>query len=325
MNHITAQVARLGPWVQLASEYTIVHMAARMLAAVSGLLLVRLLPITEYGLYTVMVSTYIFICTFSDLGTSESLSFFHRRTGGGGKHWIQYIHAVIQLRRMLFIFGFTLAGIYLFSTGRQIDAELQNLLLGFLLIGLAAWFTILSSVNSYVQRLKQRFRLAYVVELTNEVTKLLAVGLIWVFSLITALAGIASVSIGAIIAAITSIKLLDLKSNIEHAHFMKWRVNRYKRIVLGQVLPILPGAVHFTLQGLLIVLLAAYYGSTTNVAEVGALSRIAGLFAILAGFTRGVIIPRFAAMRNDRLFFQRYLLWSTILLMLGVTLILDSA
>lgn len=60
----------------LASEYTAAHMAARLLAAISGLMLVRLLPVSEYGFYTLVLAAFTFICTFSDLGATETLSFF---------------------------------------------------------------------------------------------------------------------------------------------------------------------------------------------------------------------------------------------------------
>lgn len=312
---------RAGPLLMLASEYTAAHMAARLLAAISGLMLVRLLPVSEYGFYTLVLAAFTFICTFSDLGATETLSFFRWRGSKKNKPWMPYFHAVLRFRRTVFVFGFISSAAYIFYTGRNIGGDTQAILAGIVLMGLSSWFTIQSGIISYVLKLEQRFRQAYAVELSNEGTKLLAVILIWIMGFATAFAGMASIALGAVFAAILATRLLGqrfAKSGMpKHRH-----AHRRSRVLLGQIMPILPGTIHFALQGLFIVWLAAYYGSVVNVAEIGALGRIGVLIGVIAGFTGTVFVPRLLAISDESLFLKRYLHWWLVMLTFGGIMLL---
>lgn len=307
---------RLGPLLRLASEYTAAHMASRLLAAISGLMLVRLLPVSEYGFYTLVLAAFTFICTFSDLGATETLSYFRWRGGKKNKPWMPYFYAVLRFRRTVFVFGFISSAAYIFYTGRHIGEDTQAILAGIVLMGLSAWFAIQSGITFYVLKLEQRFRQAYAVELSNEGIKFLAVGLIWVLGLPTAFAGMASVALGALVAAIFATRLLGQR--FAKSGIPKQRQDRHNsRVLLGQIMPLLPGTIHFTLQGPLIAWLAAYYGSVVNVAEVGALGRIGVLVGVIAGFTGTVFIPRLIAISDEALFLKRYLHWWLVMLTFG--------
>jgi O-antigen/teichoic acid export membrane protein len=312
---------RAGPLLRLASEYTAAHMAARLLAAISGLMLVRLLPVSEYGFYTLVLAAFTFICTFSDLGATETLSFFRWRGGKRNKPWMPYFHAVLRFRRTVFAFGFVSSAAYIFYTGRHISVDTQTILAGIALMGLAAWFAIQSGIISYVLKLEQRFRQAYAVELSNEGIKLLAVGLIWILGFATALAGMTSVALGALVAAILATRLLGQR--FAKSGMPTQRHDRHNsRVLLRQIMPILPGTIYFTLQGPLIAWLAAYYGSVVNVAEVGALGRLGVLIGVIAGFTGTVFVPRLIAISDEALFLKRYLQWWLVMLMFGGFMIL---
>jgi O-antigen/teichoic acid export membrane protein len=316
MHRVLHLVKRATPLLRLASEYTAAHMAARLLAAISGLMLVRLLPVSEYGFYTLVLAAFMFICTFSDLGATETLSFFRWRGGKKNKSWIPYFHAVLHFRRTVFVFGFIFSAAYLLYTGRHIGEDTQTILAGILLMGLAAWSAIQSGIISYVLKLEQRFRQAYAVELSNEGIKLLAVGLIWILGFTTALAGMTSVALGALVAAFLATRLLGQR--FAKGVIPKQRKDHHSsRVLLGQIMPILPGTIHFTLQGPLIAWLAAYYGSVMNVAEVGALGRIGALIGVISGFTGTVFVPRLLAISDEALFLKRYLHWWLVMLTFG--------
>lgn len=320
MKRFTHLGRRAVPLLRLATEYTAAHMAARLLAAVSGLLLVRLLPVGEYGFYTLVLSAFTFICTFSDLGATETLSFFRWRARKKNKPWVQYFHAVMRFRRMVFSFGFAAGTAFIFYTARHLDENLQNIFAGILLMGLGAWFSIQTGIVSYVLKLEQRFRQAYTLELGNEGIKLLVVVLIWLLGIATALAGMTAVVLGALAAA-TLAKVL-WKTKPEPTQILTRHSRKTTRILLNQVVPTLPGAIHFSLQGVLVTWLAAHYGSVTNVAEVGALGRLGVLISIVAGFTSSVFIPRLIVITDEALFLKRYLSWWLVLGLMGGSIIL---
>ena len=300
----------------LATEYTAAHMATRLLAVISGLMLVRLLPVNEYGFYTLVLAAFSFICTFSDLGSTETLSFFRWRAGKKNKPWVQYFHAVLRFRRTVFVFGLVASTVYIFYTGRHIGWDAQTILAGIVLMGVAAWFTIQSGIISYVLKLEQRFRQAYAVEISNEGIKLLAVSLIWVWGIATAIAGMMSIAIGALIAAMFANHLLG-KRFIEFEKPNQREIYKRQRVLLDQIYPILPGITHFAMQGLFTTWLAAYYGSVGNVAAIGALGRIGALIGVIAGFTGSVFIPRLIAISDETIFMKRYLQWWCVMFVIG--------
>ncbi|CAG0958756.1 hypothetical protein GEOBC_00608 [Geobacteraceae bacterium] len=208
---------------------------------------------------------------------------------------------------------------YVLVTGYKLSIKWVTLLPSILLMGLGAWFAIQAGINTYVLKLEQQFRSAYVIELGNEVTKLIGAVLMWFAGLTTAIAGIGSVAMGSLVAAILASILLE-QSLDKSAETSKRKVKKYTRVLLSQLLPILPGAIHFALQGPFIAWLAAYYGTISNVAEVGALGRVAILIGLISGFAASVVIPRLTLIKDDQTFIERYLLWWGIMFLFGMAI-----
>lgn len=311
----------LGPLIRLASEFTAAHFAGRVLAALGGLLLVRILPVSEYGFYTLVLAAFTFICTFSDLGATETLSFFRWRARKKNRTWLHYFHAVVRFRRNIFLLSFPAASIYVIATGVRVNMDWAILFSGILLMGVGAWFAIQSGINSYVLKLEQQFRSAYAVELSNEGTKFIGALAICGLRLTTAVAGISSVALGSSVAAFLSSKLLN-QAGCRHVVVTRRRARKYASILRKQILPILPGTIHFALQGPLVAGLAVYYGSISNVAEVGALGRLGQLIGVIAGFTSTVYIPRLLVITDDKLFLRRYFHWWFVIIASGLSILL---
>ena len=88
----------------------------------------------------------------------------------------------------------------------------------------------------------------------------------------------------------------------------------YRRQVLRYLSPSLPSALYFSIQGPLTIWLTTTFGSTRNIAEVGALGRLGlvmGIFSNLAGV---VFLPRLARVSDERLYLRRYLQFGALLL-----------
>lgn len=311
---------RAGPLFRLASEYTVAQMAARSLAAISGLILVRLLPLSEYGFYTLLLSVFTFICTFSDLGATESLSFFRRRASIKNKPWSHYFHAVMRFRSSVFLIGFIVGAVYILYTAQPIGQGSLSIFAGVLLMGLAAWFSIQFNIISYILKLEQKFRKAYLLDIGNESVKLVVIFLIWILGGATALAGILSIAAGALGTALLAGKISQITIS-ESLPPSPSRIRRSTLVLLKQVLPTFPGSLHFALQGVLVAWLAVYYGPIGNLAEVGALGRIGVIISIIAGFTSTVFIPRLIAITDEFIFLKRYLMWGAVIGFAGTAII----
>jgi hypothetical protein len=87
----------------------------------------------------------------------------------------------------------------------------------------------------------------------------------------------------------------------------------YRRRVVRFLLPTLPSALYFAVQGPLLVWLSATFGSTRTIAEVGALGRLGlavGMFSSLVGV---VFLPRLARIVDERHYLARFLQFGALL------------
>jgi O-antigen/teichoic acid export membrane protein len=312
---IAVIAGRLKPLLRLASDYAIAQAVIRLFAAVSSLLLVRLLPVSEYGYYTLLLAAFTFISTFSDMGVTESLSFFRLRARRKNRPWLHYFHAVLRFRRTVFLAGFAASSVYVLYVGSRFDKDMFTTAAAIALMGCSAFAAIHAGTTAYALRLELRFRAAYLVELGNEAAKLLVIGVLWTLSLTTAIAGMASVAMGVFTAATLATMFLGRVARpmaASHRH-----INRSNRMLLGQIAPVIPGTIHFALQGPLVAWLATHYGSVSTLAEIGALGRLAVIIGFFAGFSSTVFVPRLVSMTDEARFTKQYLRWWAVLLAYG--------
>jgi hypothetical protein len=102
------------------------------------------------------------------------------------------------------------------------------------------------------------------------------------------------------------------------------QLGRYRRAVLRYLLPTLPSALYFSIQGPLVVWLAATFGASRNIAEVGALTRLGMLIGVFSGLTGVVFLPRLARITDDRLYRVRALQFGAVQLALASSLLLAA-
>jgi hypothetical protein len=99
----------------------------------------------------------------------------------------------------------------------------------------------------------------------------------------------------------------------------------YRRQVLRYLSPSLPSALYFSVQGPLTIWLAATFGSTGNIAEVGALARLGLIVGIFSNLTGVIFLPRLARVSDDRLYRRRYLQFGALMLALAAVLLAAAA
>jgi hypothetical protein len=98
----------------------------------------------------------------------------------------------------------------------------------------------------------------------------------------------------------------------------------YRRRILRYLLPSLPSALYFSIQGPLTIWLATTFGSARNIAEVGALGRLGLVVGIFSNLTGVVFLPRLARVADDRLYLRRYLQFGSLLLAVAAALALAA-
>jgi hypothetical protein len=185
-------------------------------------------------------------------------------------------------------------------------------------IVLCAWFQIVQALRVLALRLADRFGASYRAELAGGLVRLLLAAILVASALLkswlgvlTSAAGSAAVALLARTARQPSAARIDLRP--------------YRRKVLRYLLPTLPGAAYYAIQGPLVVWLSAAFGSTRNIAEVGALGRLGLVVGLFSGLTGTVFLPRLARVTDDRHYRQRYLQFGGLLAAAAASLFLLAA
>jgi O-antigen/teichoic acid export membrane protein len=307
---------RLVRWVRIFSAYFTTQTLTQLLGIASGLLFVNFMPVQEFALYTLAFSVITFFNFVSDLGSTTSLVYFFRRAQGAPEEVGRYVAAVMSLRRLAFLLG---AGAVLLAFPRIAAAKgfgLRESLPATVGILLCVWFQVSSSVRVLALRLADRYGLSYQAEMAGGGVRLLLAALLVATGLLRAWLGVLVSSLGA---AATAFVARTARTGPETLTEVDLRP--YRRKIFRYLLPTLPSALYFSVQGPLTVWLAASFGATRNIAEVGALGRLGLLVGIFSSLTGVVFLPRLARITDDRLYRRRFLQFGAALTAIALTMV----
>ena len=304
-------------WVKIFSAYFTAQTLTQFLGIAAGLLFVNLMPLREFALYTLGASVLTFFTFLSDMGTTSSLVYFFHRSRGDEGELRRYIAAVLSLRKVAFLLGsaVVLVAFPYVSAGRGFGLRESLLVTGGIV--LSVWFQVSSSVRVLALRLMDRYGQSYRAEVSGAGLRLaLALALV-VAGALRAWAGVLTTAIGTGLTAFLARPAQPVRVEED--------LVPYRRDVLRYLLPSLPSALYFSLQGPLTVWLAATFGSTRNIAEVGALGRLGLVVGIFSGLTGVVFMPRLARITDERVYWQRFLQFGALLLGVMAAMLLAAA
>src|SRR5579863_7733479 len=336
-----AEVADLAPapgrllrtWAGILSAYFTAQTLTQVSGLAAGLLLVRFMQVQQFALYTLATSVVTFFTFASDLGSTSSLLYFFQRAGKTGEDFQPYLHAVLSLRRGAFLIG--AAGILLAFPRSAVGK-------GFPLVDVAAvtaalllcvWFQIASAVRLLALRLAGGFGRSYRAEVAGGALRLVVALLMVAASLLRAWLAMLGSALGAAatatIAGLAPSAPPPTAARPPGAHPGADQeavaalpdLAPYRRQVLRYLLPSLPSALYFSIQGPLTVWLAATFGAARNIAEVGALGRLGLIVGMCSGLTGVVLLPRLARIVDERLYWRRYLQYGGLLLAFALALL----
>lgn len=307
---------RAREWVRILSAYFTAQTLTQLAGIAAGLIFINFMPVREFALYTLAFSVVTFFTFISDLGSTGSLLHFRRRTAQEGEELQPYVSAVLSLRRLAFLLG--AAGVALAFPRAAFDqgygtAETALVTLGILL---CVWFQIGASLRTLVLRLADRYGQSYRAEIAGAGLRLLLALGMAASALLRSWLGVFATAAGTAATAFLARSAgpaapADLRP--------------YRRAVLRYLLPTLPSALYFSVQGPLVVWLAATFGEARNIAEVGALSRLGMVVGLFSSLTGVVFLPRLARVADDRLYRVRYLQLGGALLLVASALFLAAA
>jgi O-antigen/teichoic acid export membrane protein len=311
---------RLADWTKILSAYFTAQTVTQLLGIGAGLVFIRFMPVREFALYTLAASVLSFFTFVSDLGSTTSLVHFFQRTNKEGGSFPSYLGAVLSLRRGVFLVG--CAGVLLLfpRAAATKGFELPEALAAAAAVLVATWFQISASVRLQVLRLAGRFGLSYRAEMTGAALRLLLALVMAATALLYGWLGMAAAAAGTVAVAWLARSPAPLPETEPATE-----PGFHRRQVVRYLLPTLPSALYFAIQGPLTIWLAATFGGVRNIAEVGALGRLGLVVGIFSSLTGVVFLPRLAQVLDDGLYRRRCLQFAALLLGLALGLFAAAA
>lgn len=297
-------------WAGILAAYFSTQTATQLAGIVAGLMLINFMPVEEYALYTLAMSVATFLTFTTDLGATSSLLYFSREARQAREPFEPFVAAVLSLRRGVFVFGAlaVLAGFPLVARNKGFGST-SALLAAVAIVAMAA-FQVTGSVRVLVLRLADRYGRSYRAELASASTRVAIVAVMITASWLLAWVGVLGNAVAAgTLALVAGPVLAGPAATVALAP--------YRRRIVRYLLPTLPSALYFAIQGPLVVWLAATFGGTSNIAEVGALGRLGLIAGLFSGLSSVVFLPRLAAITHDRLYLRRYLQYGSLLLVIA--------
>lgn len=285
---------------RVVGNFALVQAVVQIVGFFSGILLIRHLDQREYAYFTIANTMQGTLNVLADIGISIGLVSIGGRVWQDGRRFGQLINTALGLRRKLGALAVVVVApilcYLLVKNGASVNYT--ALLVLAILVGLAFQLTI--GVLSVVPRLRADIGRIQTIDLAGAIARFLVlVALIYLFlnSAVALAVGSAALLLQYAMLRAYAGRVIDLSAP-ENAGD--------RAAMLGFIRSQAANAVFFCLQGQITVFLISLFGRQVNsIAEVGALGRLAMVFAVLSNLLANVFAPAFArCQEHARLRFQ---------------------
>lgn len=304
--------SKLIEWGKLISITGATQVLVQGIGFISGILIIRLLPIEEYALYTLANTMLGTMYLLADGGISAGV------LSQGGKNWQDreklglVVGTGLILSRKFALFSIIVSGaILIYLLNKHNASWLMTLLITASVIP-AFYARLLDSIYGVVPRLHQDILRLQKNELVVGLGRLfLTASFIFIFPF-TFLALLAN-GLPRIYGNMQLKKMASSFADVSTRSDNEIRIN-----LLNTVKKMMPGLVYYCLSGQITIWLISILGSTTALAQLGALGRLAMVLSLVSSLTGTLLVPRFARLFESR----RKLLKHYFNILLGVAIIM---
>jgi O-antigen/teichoic acid export membrane protein len=303
LNESNAPVIRRALYrARVVGSFASAQAAVQIVGFLSGILLIRHLDQRQYGYFTIANTMQATVNVLADIGISIGLVSIGGRVWQDRRRFGELVNTALATRRRLgtiaIIVVTPVLAFMLVKNGAS-TAQTATLIV-LILAGLLVQFSL--GVLAVVPRLRSDLSRIQIIDLTGSAARLIALfALIFIFLDVgvAVAVGSATLLLQYILLRryVTAVIDMDAPENDED-----------RRAMRGFIRNQAPSAIFFCLQGQITVFLISVFGHRVNsVAEIGALGRLAMIFAVLTNLLTNVFAPAFARCENRRRLRWQYL------------------
>ena len=274
---------------RIVGNFALVQAAVQIVGFLSGILLIRYLDPREYAYFTIANTMQGTLNVLADIGISIGLVSIGGRIWQDGHRFGQLVNTALNLRRKMGLAAVVaivpVLAWLLLKNGAS--PGYMALLVVAVLAGLFVQLSI--GVLSVVPRLRSDIGRIQTIDLTGALARLAAlVALVFLF-----LNGAVALAVGS---ATLFLQYWMLRKYVARTIDLNAPDNSEDRVaMLRFVRSQAANAIFFCFQGQITVFLISIFGrQVSSIAEVGALGRLAMIFAVLSNLLANVFAPAFA-------------------------------
>jgi len=281
-------------WMKLVTITGSTQVLVQITGLLSGLLIIRLLPIEEYAYYTLANTMLGTMTILADSGISNGVM------AEGGKVWKDRIKlgtvliTGMDLRKKFGIGSLIITVPILIYLLRDHNASWLSVLLIVLAI-IPAFFAALSdSILASVAKLHQSIK---PLQKNNATVGLGRLGLNLILVILFPLTFIA-LTANSIPRIYGNYKLRQIASNFANLNVEPDK--EVRRAISVSVKRTMPIVIYHCISGQLAIWLISFFGTTASISQLGALGRLAMIFSVFSGLFTTLVVPRFSRMLADK-------------------------
>lgn len=286
-------------WPLLLGKYLVGQGAVQFLNLSAGLILLRLLSLDQYALYTMANVLLGMAIIISDLGLGQAALALGARLREDRVGLGRLMATVLKYRRTFFFGATALVCVMAPFMSSKHHWSLLEVILLLMLVALSTWFYLSVSLKTAV------FNIHHDANGQNKP------------AFIAALLRLGLTVLGAYFLPFAVIALLaNLLALMLNLHLLKKQVARYvdvdaqpdpaiKEDIKRFVYPLVPGTAYYAVQGQISTFLVSVFGSVIALAQVGALGRLTQILSLMSMVNGFFTLPYFARLSNKEIFIRR--------------------
>ncbi len=280
---------------RVIGNFALVQAVVQVISFLSGILLVRWLSQQEYAYFTIANTMQGTINLLADIGISVGL------VSIGGRVWLdrhrfgQLINTALSVRKKLGAVSILLVTpvMYFMLVKNGASNFYTAVLIVIVLVGLLLQLSL--GVLGVVPRLRSDIGRIQLIDFTGAIARLLLLIALAFFFLNAG----AAVAVATVTFALQYLMLRYYVAQVVDTHAPENTEDRHEIVRLIKHLA--ANSVFYCFQGQITIFLISFFGHrVSSVAEVGALGRLAMIFAILANLMTNIFVPAFARCQNPR-------------------------
>lgn len=291
---------RITRWGKKIAHFLTLEVFVQALGFAAGILLVRLLNKNEYAFFTVAVTMQGTMNMLCDNGVGAGIS------GIGGGVWQDrhrfgsLIATAMKLRRRQAILTMIIVTPILLALLLRKEATpvYAGLVTAAVLVGL--YYQITIGVLCHVPILNLQWQRIQRMNLWSSALRLFLLGVAY-FTLLD---------------AVTAVLASTITYAAIHFQLHRWMPGMIdtsavqnegdRRELISLIKTQAPNAIFFCFQSQITIWLISYFGKTTDLADVGALGRLAAVFSVVSSVVGNLVVPHFVRCRDASQLWWRY-------------------